>query len=246
MTTPPEQEPVHEPAPQAANLDTRQQLIDAYKRLVSAGEHPTELDLATAAGLDEAGFHSHFASVDAVGRAAWAQFAERTVARLDTSEAYRSYGARERVLAYSFTFFADAPAERSFIRHTWDRSTLVSDYRTAYQNFVSGVLQEGIALDEVQARFGLDNTYPAWLWSVHCGLIGFWLDDESPDFAETERAIETRHKLPLEFMGRNILDSVWETVAFELEQLKLGRVFDDLRDEARRMSNSATDWFRTK
>jgi hypothetical protein len=97
---------------------------------------------------------------------------------------------------------------------------LINGYRDAYKEFIGDIVQEGVALEEIVERLSLSSYYPDMLWGLHLRLLHFWLNDASEHFTDTERAIEIYSKLPLEFMGHNLLDSFFETAKFTFEQVK--------------------------
>jgi len=205
--------------------DVKDRLAAAYRALVVSGTaHPTPAELAERAGVSEADTYLAFPTADAVGRYAWRQLYDQVNARLEASATFQTYGARERMLAYNFTFFEVALAERSFILATYERSTLLADYREQFRLLHADWVSEGVAADELRERLTLSNYYPDLLWSLHHRLISFWAHDTSEHFAQTERAIEIYSKVPLEFMGTNILDSAAESIKFAVEQLRPERL----------------------
>jgi hypothetical protein len=135
---------------------------------------------------------------------------ERLHAQLEASETFKRYSARERMLGYNFSFFDVAVSERSFIAATYQLGYLLADYRERFKILHTEWVQEGVAMDEIKERVVLASTYPDLLWALHRSLLAYWAADTSPQFAQTEKAIEIFSKVPLEFMGTNILDSAFD------------------------------------
>lgn len=208
---------------------SRARILAAFKALVVEGTtDPTVSQLVERAETTEAEFYTHFTTAEAVGRQAWVDVFERLHAQLEGSETFRRYGARERMLAYNFSFFDVAVSERSFIVATYQLGYLLTDYRERFKALHAEWVQEGVAMDEIKERVVLASTYPDLLWALHRSLLGYWAADTSAQFAQTEKAIEIFSKVPLEFMGTNILDSAFDAAKFAFgnlaEQLKPERL----------------------
>lgn len=201
------------------DLETR--IVEGYKAMVIGGESPiNSFTLSTKLGITEKEFFEHYSSAEDVGRKIWAGLAEQVIHSLSESEEVKEYGALQKILAYYYTFFEIALAERTFIEYTLHERGLMRAYRDKFKEWTSDVVQEGIAMEEIVERLSVSTYYPDMLWQLHVRLIEFWLKDTSEHFVETEKAIEIYFKLPSELMQHNILDSVIETVKFGIDQLK--------------------------
>lgn len=170
--------------------------------------------------ISEKDFFEHFSSAEDVGRKIWGNMAEEVIEKLNGSEEFGQYSAREKILAYYFTFFEVAVEHRSFIEKTACKTSLMRSYRDNFKEFIGDIVQEGVAMDEIVERLSLSNYYPDMLWALHLRLLHYWLNDASEHFVDTERAIEIYTKVPLQLMGHNLFDSVFETAKFQLESLK--------------------------
>ncbi|MCX7607275.1 MAG: TetR family transcriptional regulator C-terminal domain-containing protein [Bacteroidia bacterium] len=206
-----------------ASLEAR--IVDLYKQLVVEDKlkKMSVFSFCKLLDISEADFYKHFASLDAIGRKIWASYADEVIAALKSSETYSSYSAREKILAYLFTFFEHVVKDRSFIGKTYLHFTLLRTYQRKFRTHMAEVIQEGVISDEIQSRH-LENLYLDVLWGIHWGLIQFWLNDESEGFQDTEKAIETYMRVPLELMGQNVLDSAYEVLRFTLNRFKLPRI----------------------
>ncbi len=205
------------------SVETR--ILELYKQLTVEGKirQLSVYGFCKLLDLSEADFYQHFASLDAVGRKIWASYAESVIQTLKGSETYASYSAREKILAYFFTFFEQALKDRSFIGKTFLNFSLLRTYQRQFRAHMMEIIQEGVISDEIKSRH-LESLYLDVLWGVHWGLIRYWLSDESPGFENTEKAIETYLRVPLELMGENVLDSAFEALRFTLSQFKLPKL----------------------
>lgn len=201
-------------------------IVQAYKQLVAEGtKNPSKEQLMEAAKATEKAFDEYFDGPDEVGRKAWSDYAATIQKQTESSEAYQAYGAREKMIAYFFSLFEIMAPDRAFVGVTYCNSSLITDYRLAFRGHMQQLVDEGIVMGDLVDRFQLSQYYTDILWGLHQQLVGFWLKDESEDFTATERAIEVYSKVPLEFMGHNLVDSVIESVTFAIENLKLDRLF---------------------
>lgn len=206
-----------------ASLEAR--IIDLYKQLVVEDKikKMTVFSFCKALDISEADFYKHFSSLDAIGRKIWTAYADEVISALKQSETYQSYSAREKILAYFFTFFENAVKDRTFIGKTYLNFSLLRGYQRKFRTHMAEVIQEGVIADEIQSRH-LENLYLDVLWGIHWGMIQFWLNDESEGFEDTEKAIETYLRIPLELMGQNVLDSAYEALRFTLNRFKFPKV----------------------
>jgi hypothetical protein len=200
-------------------------IIETYKTMLISGEEAiNSFTLSNKLGISEKEFFQHFSSTEDVGRRIWAKLGDEVIESLNNSEEVAEYSSLNKILAYYFTFFEIALGYRSFIERTIDKPELLRSYKDKFKEYVSDIIQEGIAMEEIVERLSLSSYYPDMLWQLHLRLVNFWLQDTSEHFVETEKAIEVYSKLPLEFMQHNLMDSVYETVKFSFEQLKPERL----------------------
>jgi hypothetical protein len=202
-----------------------EKIIEAYKEMVIKGEPEINpFTLSQKVGLAEKDFFQYFSSVDDIGRKIWANLCDSVMLELNQSELYSSYAARQKILSYFFTFFEIARTERTFITRTIDKDRVVGAYAKKFKEIALDIIQEGIATEDIQERF-YSSYYPDIVWNLHFSLLKFWISDDSENFVETEKAIEVYSKVPLEIMGPNIFDSIFDSIKFSIKQIKLSKLF---------------------
>jgi len=202
----------------------REEIISAYKDIMLKGvESVNTYTVSKAAGISEKDFYKYFSSIDAVGRAIWAELFHKVQEELSNSEVYKEYGSREKILAYFFTFFDVALPEKAFMLKTYFKPNIIEDYRKKYREFVSHLVEEGIEKQEIKERFTISNYYPEVIWLLHLRLLHFWLHDDSEHHIDTEKAIEVFSKVPLELMGENLFDSLFDSLKFTFERFNLDK-----------------------
>lgn len=171
------------------------------------------------AGVSEQEFYQFFSSADEVGRKIWARFLDTTMLELSQSDKFNNeYSAREKILTYFFTFINVAREDRTFIIRTCDSEPLLRTYSDMYKDRMSDIVQEGISMEDIKERI-YSGYYSDMLWGLHLMIIKFWAQDDSDKFVETEKAIEIYSKVPLEVMGHNIFDSMYESMKFAVQSI---------------------------
>lgn len=203
-----------------------EKIIEAYKEMVIKGDSEINpFTLSQKVGLAEKDFFQYFSSVDDIGRKIWVNLCDSVMLELNQSELYSSYPSRQKILSYFFTFFEIARTERTFITRTVHKDRLVGAYAKKFKEVALDVIQEGIATEDIQERF-YSSYYPDIVWNLHFSLLQYWVNDDSENFVETEKAIEIYSKVPLEIMGPNIFDSIFDSVKFSIKQINLAKIFN--------------------
>lgn len=201
------------------------QIIEAYKEMLIGGEGEiNSFTISRKIGATEKDFFQYFTSADDVARKIWSNIGDQVMEVLNGSELHNSYPPRQKVLSYFFTFFDVALNERTFIDRTIGNNDYLKSYRESFKNYIGDIVQEGIATEDMKERLSLSNYYPKVLWELHVKLVRVWLNDSSDNFVETEKAIEIYSKVPLELMGPNLLDSLFETVKYNVEQFRFDNI----------------------
>ena len=216
-------------------VDLKDKIISVYKEMVILGEEPINpYTVSKKAGISEEEFYKFFSTTEQIGRGIWKEMHEKVKSRLENSDIFAQYSAREKILAYLYTFFEVAVPYRSFIKATINKSFLQTSFKEEFETFISDIIQEGIASDEIKERFIIGNAYPTIIWGLLNRLIHFWLNDTSEQFVETEKAIDTYSKVILEFMGHNLLDSIVDSVKFAMSH---GKVFSGFEETANKIKD---------
>lgn len=197
-------------------------LLAYMAHILNHGHRPSSvykfcLDL----GISEDEFYNHFGSFEVVERQLWKSFIDRTLLRLNADESYLAFSAREKILAFYYTFFEELKANRSFVLlQLEDHKKLeitpkfLKDFKREFEAFIEIVLMSGKTNGEVATRPFLDKQYPKVFW-IHMGfLLLFWKDDSTPGFEKTDAAIEKSVNLAFDIIGKGALDSVIDFAKF--------------------------------
>lgn len=198
-------------------------IINAYKDyILNNGKRPASVyKFAADLGLSEQEFYSHFGSFVSIERKIWEAFVTDTVSRLEADQPYQGFSSREKILAFYYAFFEELKKSRSFAllqlenQKKFDLTPgYLKDFKTAFQKYISGVVDEGKTNGEIARRPYVDKKYPSVFW-LHMGFVLlFWRDDNSADFEKTDAAIEKSVNLAFDLIGKGAVDTVVDFAKF--------------------------------
>jgi AcrR family transcriptional regulator len=170
---------------------------------------------AKEAGLTEAEFYTHFASLEALEMDIYTRWFDETFERCASSEPWQAYSSREKVLALFYTFFEVILAHRSFVQFMDKRDAFglpkwpgyLKTLRGTFGANIKPILAQGIESKELAERKFLDDKYVDGLWVNFLFVLKFWIKDQSTAFEKTDAAIEKSVNLGMDLMGKGPLDA---------------------------------------
>lgn len=204
--------------------DIRGKILEGFKLYVL--EHgqipPSVYKFAEILNIPETEFYEHFTSFGALRSALWVESFDRTLANLYDQEIYGEYSAREKLLAFFFTWIEELKKDRSYLLVLYDRShaisklppSEVSQFRERFQEFAKSILMEGKESEEIAKRPFISDRYDEGLWLQVWFIFRFWIKDSSTSFEKTDVAIEKSVHLAFDLMGKNSLDSMVDFAKF--------------------------------
>jgi hypothetical protein len=186
------------------------------------GKRPASVfKFCTDLGIKEDAFYDHFGSFEGLEKHIWKGFIDTTTGRLKADKEYATFSAREKILAFYYTFFEELKSARSFVLVQMENARkpelipdYLKDFKSAYEAFVEYTLNAGQASGEVAKRPFLDKQYPRLFWLHMAFLLMFWKDDNSPAFEKTDAAIEKSVNLAFDLIGKGAVDSVIDFAKF--------------------------------
>lgn len=202
----------------------RDGFIDAYiEQVLEHGEAPASVwKFCKHLDVPEADFYKHFASLQALEGAIWAQLATRTIETLHADEDYAGYSTREKWLAFSFTYLENLKAYRSFALERFPRaesclcSGRLKKLEAAISEFAEEVIEAGKEEGTIADRGPLLQAYPKAFFGHIIWISHFFLDDESENFERTDAAIEKSVNLAFDLVGNQVLDNIVDFARFIL------------------------------
>lgn len=209
----------------SANSEAIQKSYREY--LLSEGKQPASVfKFAKDNGMSEAEFYEHFASFDAIEKSIWQGYIVETKQRLESDEAFAQFTSREKILTFYFSLAELLKTDRSFVLHQLkamkSRGTPVflKGFKTSFEEWINGVLNEGKGTGEVAKRPFLDERYASLFWMHLLFVLKFWSHDESPNFEKTDAAIEKSVAIAFDLIGKGILDNALDFGKFLYQNSK--------------------------
>ena len=174
-------------------------IISAYMQYVLEHNAPPKnvYAFAKANDFEEADFYNQFGSFEAVERAIFNAFFDKTMALLEDSKEYNSFDAQNKLLTFYYTFFELLKANRSYVVHALSHhknklkvfSTL-GGLRQRFKKFVENIQIETIDLEQKELEELKQKGVFEFTWGQLLFILKFWLDDMSPGFEKTDILIE--------------------------------------------------------
>jgi AcrR family transcriptional regulator len=173
------------------------------------------------AKIKEEAFYEEFNSFETIEKEIWAGWMSDTIAAIHAEEVYDGYSAREKLLAFYFTFVETLKSNRSFILQTAKKQTRpeltpahLKSLRKVFKEFVNEILLEAKETEEVQNRPYISDKYDEAIWIQFLFVLNFWVKDDSKSFEKTDAAIEKAVNLSFDLMGRGPLDAMVDFAKF--------------------------------
>ena len=218
----------HPPSPETSTPepDLADRILEGYwaHRLEHGTPPPSGYALAQKLGISERELFQHFSSLDSLEAATWERLVAKTIATLQADADYPAYPARQKILAFHFTYFEHALNQRSRLLQAFPRfkpgpvPCPLKAARKTFERWAEEVVQEGIESQEFADRKGLTDRYPQALFGVFWYVADFNLRDTSYRFEDTDALVEKVVSTFADGASNSFLDS-----AFDLARFLIGR-----------------------
>jgi hypothetical protein len=204
-------------------------ITKAYREyLLTEGKQPASVfKFCKDIGLTEEEFYKFFGSFDALEREIWKEFIDKTTKRLESDIAYASFTSREKILTFYFALAELLKTDRSFVLHQLKSiknpgmtPTFLKSFKTSFEGWITGVLNEGKSTGEVAKRPFIDQRYHGLFWLHLMFILQFWSKDESSEFENTDAAIEKSVNLAFDLIGKGVLDNAIDFGKFIYQNAK--------------------------
>lgn len=199
-------------------------ILDAYqKHLLRYGKNPISIfAFCEELEISEDDFYSHFRSFKNIENAIWKSFVSDTIYTLENDPEYEIYNAREKTLAFFYTFIEVLKQNRSFVLFRLENLNIVNktlpffltDFFKAYADFMNGIIQEGIENQEVESRPLVTTHYVQGYKLLMGAVLKIWTSDQSEEYQTTDAAIEKLVNLSFDLLQKGPLDGMIDFVKF--------------------------------
>jgi hypothetical protein len=200
-------------------MATTQSIQKAYIDFVlTEGQQPKSVYIfAKKNKIAEEEFYRFFGSFDAVEESVWADLANTTLIEIKMQEIWSQYSAREKALSFFYSFFELLKSSRSFAVYSFKKQPhglssprVLDGFKTIFENFAEGILNEGIETQELSDRKFFSKRYKDALWIQFGFVLNFWINDNSAGFERTDEAIEKGVNVTFDLFQRSPIDNLFE------------------------------------
>ncbi|NJN24800.1 MAG: TetR/AcrR family transcriptional regulator [Cyclobacteriaceae bacterium] len=180
---------------------TQEKIVDSYLRYVVAhNTKPKSISsFAEDIKLTEATFNKYYASFDELEQSFWKDLFEKTLTDISSQEVYANYSVNEKLLSLYYTWIEKLMAYRAYAQYVMKEEKIYELYpgafatfKIAFEAYVSQLITEGLATEEIANRKFISDKYVYLLWYQPVSIIKFWVKDQSKDFEDTDALIEKR------------------------------------------------------
>lgn len=147
--------------------------------------------------FDEALFYQHFGSFESIEKGIFEAFYLNSITALAKNEDYQIFDARNKLLAFYYTFFENLTANRSYVKFVLDKYKHnlkgLQSLSTLRKHFTSYITTLGIQLLDVknnQLEKFQENALKESAWIQLLLTMKFWMEDTSASFEKTDIFIE--------------------------------------------------------
>ncbi len=161
----------------------------------------------------------------------WTSVFNQTLDTCQEDENYAGYSAREKLLAFVFTFLQTMQKDEftfsSMIKQQriplMNNPTLY-ELKVLFADYCDTLILEGSNSGEIQARPFIGNYYKDVLWNAFQSILYFWANDSSDHRENTDVMVEKTVHFSFDLLAPNAIDS----------GIDLARNFFKMRSDAKR------------
>lgn len=200
-------------------MATAQQIKTAYiDYVLTNDERPKSVySFVKKLKITEPEFYTFYPSFDSIEKMIWVELLSETIGTLQEQEIWMQYSARDKILAFFYSYMEQLKPQRSFViyslkKHRTQLSTpaVLSGVKPVFGNFADLIINEGLESGELADRKFLSKKYKDAVWLQFAFILNFWLDDDSEDFEKTDEAIERGINVTFDLFERSPLDNLFE------------------------------------
>jgi hypothetical protein len=207
---------------------TQKNIIEGYiQYMLEHEERPASVSAFTELlAYQEPTFHKYFKSFEELEKYFWKMLFDDVVLKISEQDVYQSYSINEKLLAFYFTWIGELTAYRSYALLVARKQKIFELYpsdfgqfKDAFQDFVAGLIEEGIATEEIARRQMITDKYKYLLWMQPVSIFKFWVKDTSENFEDTDALIEKTVNFSFDLMRSNGLDSFFDLAKFHIQHI---------------------------
>jgi len=165
--------------------------------------------------IEETDFYSHFGSVEGIQKRIWAKFFLNTENLLHKNKEYESFGNKDKMLTFFYTFFEMLTLNRSYVLFALNQENgmmqnlkQLKELRTHVKAFATELIEDGNADKSYRITKHNPLVFSEGAWLQLLFVLKFWIDDDSPGFEKTDMAIEKSITTTFDIFDNTPLDNI--------------------------------------
>jgi len=202
--------------------DEKLKIIQKYIEYVCEKKNfPFRNDFLDYLGAEELNFKNNFTSMPYLQEKIWLFFLSQTLTELDDSQEYRDYSARNKMLAFYFTFFEKISGYRDYFKFCFKNTNILTKYpnsfkvfKPEFKEYAKTLLTEGKTTGELADRKFLNSGFEKLFWTNFISVLHFWFKDTSEDLQKTDALIEKSIHFTFDLASPLPIDSAVSLVKF--------------------------------
>ena len=169
-------------------------------------------------GWKEEEFYEHFSNFQAIEKSFWRRFTEETAAVVNDDPDAAEYDARQKLLAFYYTFFEGMLQHRSKLLSRLPRriesARVISGMTDAFGRFSDLVIAQGRLEGNIAGPSRLDSIYKRGLKLHFLWLIDYYRRDTSDKFEDTDALIEKSVRFFFDAARWSVIESAFDLARF--------------------------------
>ncbi len=144
----------------------------------------------------------------------WSAVFHKTIAICTADELYATYSAREKMLAFSFTFLQTLQTQNVDFSHLIRQHKIpflntgfLKAFRHEFDVFADELIFDATNSGEIQARPFIASYYKPILWNALQSILYFWASDTSEMKENTDVMVEKTIHFTFDLFAPNPIDS---------------------------------------
>lgn len=205
------------------NNKTRDEILSAYmNHLLEKGTRPASVyAFAGSLEMEESAFYRHFGSFEALEKAIFKAFFDQSIQLLEQNKEYHTYDAKNKVIAFYYTFFELLKANRSYVllalKDAKDKLKALSalaELKKAFVAYIDSLEIETPKLPNEKIEQFKSRSLRESAWAQLLFTLRFWLEDTSADFEKTDVFIEKSVNTAFALLDATTLNSMFDLGKF--------------------------------
>ena len=199
------------------------QLISLYMEAVmERNEKPASVFMfCKEHGLTEEEFYQHFGSLRALEKGVWAGFYDHVLELLHKDNNFASYGEKEKLLSFYFTFIEVLRVNRSYVLLVTEEGMAgiqkleqLSVLRRRVKQFASQLIEGANERKQLKIFKRSPEIFSEGAWLQLLVIVKFWINDDSPGFEKTDAFIEKSVQVVFDLLESTPLENIFDLGKF--------------------------------